>query len=349
MNSIKRICKTLLASLPLLAGCTEIFEEETLDLENLHYELPVIFHVLYQEKGDPMQYVAPDRLAELLETVNEKYSGSEISSDMNLSFVMAATDENGDTLDTAGVEYIYWNGDYPIDCHRFMDNRIDESSGIIWDPNKYINIFVYNFASTDSYSVTLGISHLPYTTSGETSLPGLTEISASHIDKNDILFPYSVSINSLFIDQQSTATTYNSADISVTLSHELGHYLGLLHVFYEDDDDGCEDSDYCTDTPCYNYPQYQAYAMKITAAGEATFDNLVKRTSCNGTVFTSRNIMDYGVSYSNQFTQDQRSRIRHVLNFSPMIPGPKATADATKGHIHTDLPIRTMEREIPVR
>ena len=59
----------------------------------------------------------------------------------------------------------------------------------------------------------------------------------------------------------------------------------------------------------------------------------------------SYNIMDYAISYSNQFTQNQRERIRHVLSYSPLIPGPK------KGDIDTralnegplDLPIRTIK------
>ena len=36
--------------------------------------------------------------------------------------------------------------------------------------------------------------------------------------------------------------------------------------------------------------------------------------------FISYNIMDYAISYSNQFTQNQRERIRHVLSYSPLIP-----------------------------
>lgn len=55
--------------------------------------------------------------------------------------------------------------------------------------------------------------------------------------------------------------------------------------------------------------------------------------------------MDYAISYSNQFTLNQRERIRHVLSYSPLIPGPK------KGDIDTralnegplDLPIRTIK------
>ncbi|MGV4509066.1 hypothetical protein ACQ1Q1_11855, partial [Ornithobacterium rhinotracheale] len=39
--------------------------------------------------------------------------------------------------------------------------------------------------------------------------------------------------------------------------------------------------------------------------------------------FISRNIMDYDYCYKNQFTQDQKEIVRHVLTYSPFIPGPK--------------------------
>lgn len=57
--------------------------------------------------------------------------------------------------------------------------------------------------------------------------------------------------------------------------------------------------------------------------------------------FTSHNIMDYAYSYSDQFSHDQRNRIRHVLTYSPLIPGPKKgqtqTRTAAEGPL--DLPI----------
>lgn len=49
----------------------------------------------------------------------------------------------------------------------------------------------------------------------------------------------------------------------MTLAHELGHYLGLHHVFAEEKNDkgytsidDCQDTDYCEDTPSYNILEY---------------------------------------------------------------------------------------------
>ena len=33
--------------------------------------------------------------------------------------------------------------------------------------------------------------------------------------------------------------------------------------------------------------------------------------------------MDYYVGYRDRITADQRARMRHVLDYSPLIPGPK--------------------------
>lgn len=70
------------------------------------------------------------------------------------------------------------------------------------------------------------------------------------------------------------------------------------------------------------YDADYAYTAKNDPAN-FTFDYLVKRKNCKtNQTFTSTNIMDYSVSYSDRFTNDQRSRIRHVLTYSPLIPGP---------------------------
>ena len=76
---------------------------------------------------------------------------------------------------------------------------------------------------------------------------------------------------------------------------------------------------------------------RSTTAGEYHYNLPVIQT------FTSTNIMDYSVSYSDRFTNDQRSRIRHVLTYSPLIPGPKQGQTQTRSVVEgpIDLPIRT--------
>ena len=64
------------------------------------------------------------------------------------------------------------------------------------------------------------------------------------------------------------------------------------------------------------------YTMSID-----NFYELVNRTNKDST-FQSHNLMDYSFSHSDLFTQEQRDRIRNVLYYSPLIPGPKKNSNA---------------------
>ena len=320
------------------------------DWETYHYTLPVIFHVLYKDKNDPLQYVPQSRLAEILERVNALYKGNGHSPDMNLTFTLAATGPDGKTLDTPGAEYIA-RTDYPINPVEFMNDNKGKYTSLLWDPNKYINVMVYNFAPEEgSDETTLGISHLPFSVAGANYLEGLNKIRYSYLELKNLSFAYCVSINSLFINYQSNAVQYTPSDVTVTTAHELGHYLGLYHPFAEngngDYSNGCEDTDYCLDTPTYNRVFYTEWVNARLAAGERALSTLSRRKNCKtGEEFLSINIMDYAFGYQNHFTQDQHSRMRHVLLYSPLIPGPKK--DRTKVHPASgevlDLPIRIMK------
>ena len=324
---------------------TQLAAGHSTDPEAYHYELPIIFHVLYKNSSDPKQYISPNRLTDILKTVNKLYKNKIGSVDMNLTFTLASTGPDGKDLTTPGVEYTLWPESYPIDCDAFMSDNTRKYVSYLWDPNQYINVMIYNFTNDNSGFTTLGIAHLPFSTKGSTFLEGLNPVESPYLTLNNLKFPYCVSINSLYINEQSSGNTYNSADVTVTMAHELGHYLGLHHVFSEDDNgtyDGCIDSDYCKDTPTYNKEYYDQWSNTQLALGVHALSTLAVRENCmTDQTFTSHNIMDYAFSYSDQFSNDQRNRIRHVLTYSPLIPGPKKgqtqTRTAAEGPL--DLPI----------
>ena len=320
----------------------------------LHYRLPVIFHVLYKDRTDPHQYITPERIREVLENVNRfyagkvRYSGGDAGQDINLEFYLAEADEEGNILENAGVEYIQWE-EMPIDCTEFMSSEDEKDYGIMWDQNRYINIVLYNFASEPgSGSVTLGISHLPFSTQGSDYLEGLPEIEYNYIEKEQLQYPHCVSINSSYFDRNTTDEYYDSMDVYVTLAHELGHYLGLHHAFNETEEGDlatdCIDSDYCDDTPPYDRNIYSLMyaALREQAALEhrsVSFDEVVMRVDCRtGEEFVSYNMMDYEVSCSDRFTSEQRGRMRHVLQYSPLIPGPKDVVKTRSSAGKLDLP-----------
>ena len=328
--------------------------------DDYDYHLPVIFHVFYKDSKNPKQYISSTRLKELLSNVNELYQGNVYnisldtieSENIHVLFELAEKDANGKKLSTPGVEYIKINED-SIDCEDFMNSKTYAKYS--WNQNDYINVMVYSFKNTDHTSVTLGISNIPYKVAGYPDIEGLTNSKNYPLNKPGS-FPYCVSLNAIYVDKKYEGTRYttdkhqqnyqyNTADPNATLAHELGHYLGLFHTFSEkagkkdkseaaDDDD---DSDYCEDTPSYNriaygkwLTQYMEEARKITKDTACTVKQLAKRTNTKGYEWQADNLMDYSICYSMRFTPDQAYRMRQVLYYSPLIPGPKKARTSTR-------------------
>ena len=330
------------------------------------YKLPVVFHVLYVDAKDATQRVSASRLQTIVNNVNDLLEGGIYgkSAKLNVRLVMAAHDEKGNKLSTPGVDYIQLTGDYPIDPNVLMNDRTGKYSQYIWDPNEYVNIMLYHFAtSEEAKGTTLGISHLPYTVEGDNEMEGLTAIKQKRLTKSMIDFCYCSSINSQYINNESSrygksdkgrlGYTYNSSDINVTIAHELGHYLGLLHTYTERDGeqvDSCGDTDYCADTPSYNRNEYDSYLsdyLKKHSGENLTMNDLVRRLSCDGKSFESTNMMDYSIGYSYAFSEEQKKRVREVLYYSPLLPGPKKNrTEDTRSNATTtrvSLPIRTIK------
>lgn len=357
---------SLLGILLLLASCGDDGlsgnsqkkdNDQDLDLttatidSNFVYKLPVIFHVLYKDKNDASQYIPAARLKSLIEYVNQIYKGGIYgeSASVNIEFVLAETNENGQKLSTPGVEYIYYEGEYPIDANEFM--VASANTKYLWDPNEYINVMMYHFKDIKNGEL-LGISHLPYTIDGDHKQEGLQSVAEHYIRKSQLGYPLCSAINSKYAGQASDGryfqsdrytnanhqpTFINTADIVVTTAHELGHYLGLYHLFTEDNKgdktadilsavDSCGDTDYCKDTPSYNRAEYYNYVESLLSGPDpekVELSTLLTRHSCEQTEFISANVMDYFYTLGYKFSTDQKKRIREVLYYSPLIPGPK--------------------------
>ena len=330
--------------------------ETNLITDTYRYQLPVIFHVFCMQGSDTKDILTPERINFILKNVNDLWKGlyksyDNHNNDIDVDFVLATdateTDKSGNTvyvrLKHPGIDYIDWTGD-SIDVEKFMNDNSNNPAYMehLWDPNHYINImiFPYKNATTDGSTI-LGISDLPYTTNDSHKLEGLIAPKLVPKDKSNLKFVYCSSINAIFTNSRfdsnryTTVNGFNSSnvDISATLAHELGHYLGLHHVFTEDKDgnilNSCDDTDYCEDTPSYNKKEYDTWLSHyILTSPHYYLNEMDIRHNCAGDTFHASNFMDYSVCTSDFFSKDQRDRIRHVLYYSPLIPGPKKAASS---------------------
>lgn len=274
-----------------------------------HYRLPVIFHILCYGIVMVDKHLE-DRLLFALEKTNEIYQGNHGKSiDMNLEFYPVTHDPEGKVLKRAGIN---WRAhkEVEINYQDFIDNKYGDIDWV-WNTNEYINIYVYNFYDNSIY----GVSILPFTPVNH-ALEGLPT-------NDQYYFELPVSeIQCVLINRETFNDTIptplgNQDRGVITLTHELGHYLGLLHAF---SNGGEVETDYCEDTPDYSRSAYGSWRMNHP---DASWYEKVQRTDRDNNVFTARNMMDYWDCYFDQFTPDQRKRVRHVLTYSPLIPGPK--------------------------
>ncbi len=288
-------------------------------IENFEYKLPVVFHVLYKDKSDNHQYVKEGRLAEIIEKVNSLYRENGVK----VQFEMAKYDENGNELEEPGVIRHEVEFD-EYDCHKFLsdDKSVSEYATYGQDYKKFINLYTFRFEQSDTESEMMGLSVMPlmpskYPLEGLVTYDGLENYN--HVD-----MPWGCCINSNYVYEES-GQNYNPQDVVVTVAHELGHYLGLLHTF---SDDGCLKEDGCDDTASSDYENYVAwveqYIQEKGMGARFTLKELATRQECHtDTAFVADNVMDYSYCLSNKLTKEQIDRMHYVLNYCAIMNGPK--------------------------
>lgn len=247
------------------------------------YTIPVVFHVLHQGGAENISDAA---LITALGHVNDDYAklGSDTASisslfkslygPVDIKFMLAHKDPYGNC--TSGIIHHYdantdWNqGAYP---YPYTGTAIGQ-----WNPTKYLNIYIVRSIcpSTSTCSTSGG------TIVGYTYIPGT--------------FPSGYKADAITYNYQFLGSYLQCR----SLSHEIGHWLGLSHTFGNTNNPGinCGD-DGISDTP----PTKGYFSTCPSSSGGNTCD-----PSGNANV---ENIMDYA-SCPKMFTQGQIAVMRNA-------------------------------------
>ncbi|AMR27000.1 hypothetical protein A0257_07690 [Hymenobacter psoromatis] len=259
------------------------------------YTLPVVVHIVFDgEAVGTGLNISQAQVQSQLDVLNEDYrnrnaNGASVPApfqplraDAQFQFVLAQRDPAGRPLAEPGIDRIDRNAQgfaAPPYAQAYIDGTIKPATD--WNPDQYVNIWVTNLSNN-----ILGYAQFPDNTAG---LAGLSALGgAANTDGVVILY-------SAFGRVGTLTTPY---DQGRTLTHELGHFLGLRHTWGDSD---CGD-DYCADTPTQQGPDY----------GCPTFPHVTCSNGPNGDLF-----QDY-LDYSNDacmalFSQDQKGRMQDVM------------------------------------
>lgn len=255
-------------------------------------------------------------------------SGRIAIANTGIQFCMATKDKNGVTMPEPGIDRVDWHtisgatdpalASSAASLQTLIDTKI--KPGTIWDPAKYLNMWVTDELQGASGPGLLGYATFP---AGAT----LTGISSTGTATTDGFWAYTHAFGSILIYPSGTYdATYKYGR---TCTHEIGHYLGLRHT-WGDGGSQCSADDYCNDTPVqkggtsspagcdYGCPTYPSQAGSCTYSG---------KTNTNGDMFM--NFMDYtDDACMYMFTTDQTTRIQTAMTSGTYRKGLNASAAA---------------------
>lgn len=265
------------------------------------FTIPVVIHVIHN--GDAIntvdnatsENISYAQAVSQINVLNQDYRrmagtpGAEVTGyglgvDVQIQFCLASRDPNG--FPTDGVDRV----NLGQESWSTSDIESTVKPETIWDPTKYLNMWSVNFSN----SSLLGYAQFPT----ESGLDGLDESGMTSTANTDGVVSNYNAFGTIAEDDGSFIlnTSYN---LGRTMTHEVGHWLGLRHIWGDGD---CDADDYCEDTP-------NAEAANYSCADEVT--------SCDSVDMTE-NYMDYTYDYCmNTFTEDQKARMVTVMTLSP--------------------------------
>lgn len=280
--------------------------------------IPVVVHVIHG--GQPVgtaPNIIDEQVMSQITVMNQDYrklAGTPgfnthvAGADVQLQFALAKVDPNGNP--TNGIDRVNLCGS------SFNKKQIEAyvKPETIWDPTQYMNMWSVSFAFPNTNL--LGYAQFP----DGSNLPGLDPLMGYGMT-DGVVANYNAFGSSDLGSNFILNPDYNKGR---TMTHEVGHFLGLRHIW---GDDPCGD-DFCADTPVAHHENYEC--LEIVSCDDPSVLEMVQ------------NYMDYtNDACMNIFTINQKDRITAVMNNSPRRESLKAS---TK-----DLPIPLFPNDAEVK
>jgi len=279
-------------------------KNEAAKSQAINYTIPVVVHIIHSGgavgAGDN---ISQAQVIDQINIVNNDFAGTgtfvtnvpapfaPLVANCNIQFCLAVTDPTNGVMAEPGIDRVAASaipgvgavppGGFPMGT---INNTIKPAT--IWDPTRYCNMWVLKLTSG-----LLGYATFP----AGTTLPGVTGGGSATND--------GVVMGQQYFGSVGTASTSTPYHLGRTTTHELGHWLGLRHVW----GDGNCLTDYCNDTPWakqsnYGCPAPPAFVNRC-GAGQ----------SPNGEM--TMNFMDYTDDpCMYMFTTDQRTRMQTAMS-----------------------------------
>ena len=293
------------------------------------FTIPVVIHVIHD--GDAIntssshtsENISDAQAISQITVLNQDFrkmsetpgygtTGYQLGVDCQINFVLAKQDPFG--VLTNGIEHVNLGK---------TDWTREEIDAIVkpetqWDPTKYLNLWSVKFSSSTRL---LGYAQFP----SNSTLDGLYANGGESLTDGVVINCYALGTSAV---NDGSFQLYSNYSMGRTATHEVGHWLGLRHIWGDGNGDeatstpDCTASDYCSDTPQAGWEHYEC----------GVFDTCPLDPGNDMT----ENYMDYtNDACMNTFTAGQKARMEAVITNSPRRKELASSTVATPGFTNT--------------
>lgn len=280
---------------------------QNLDSRNV-LTIPVVFHVVWKNAAENLPQA---KIQEQLDVLNECYRRRNADTvNLRQFFVPIAGDPMIEFV-LAGVERVQTTVDFEPDITGGLADEVKQTSqggSDAWDTDHYLNIWICDIKPITFLGIPLGeILGYAYPPAGLSNWPSGSSAPSPNLD--------GVVLDYLTIGRGTTLQMNTGGPTPVTLNvegrtavHEVGHYLGLRHIWGDGGGLGggnsCNADDGCNDTPNQGAQSEFNCDQTQNTCGSGPQDSLDM----------IENFMDYSSELcQNSFTRDQIAIMRGVL------------------------------------